>query len=118
MTIWQYLDTTTQCLKCFGNGLRVLVEKKLPRQAKQHDRQVWTVMPACNPQGFKLSYLFDKVIMQDSWLTQFENIRKAGTVKSYCHSLRLFYRFLNKDEPMEAKVFFQKLLEKVIAMDG
>ena len=76
------------------------------------------MIPACNPQGFKLSYLFDKVIMRDSWLTRFEKIRKAGTVKSYCHSLRLFYRLLNKDESMEAKVFFPKLLEKVIAMDG
>ena len=75
-------------------------------------------MPACNPQGFKLSDLFDKLIMRDSWLTEFEKIRKAGTLKSYCHSLRFFYRFLNSDEPMEGKLFFPKLLEMVIAMDG
>ena len=93
-------------------------KKTPPRQAKQHARQVRAVMSACNPQGFKLSCLFDKVSIRDCWLTEFEKIRKAGTVKSYCHSLRFFYRFLDSDKPMEAKTFFPKLSEMVIVMDG
>ena len=56
--------------------------------------------------------------MRDCCLTKFEKIRKAGTVKNYCHSLPFFYRFLNSDKPIEAKAFFRKLSEMVIVMDG
>ena len=56
--------------------------------------------------------------MRDCCLTKFEKIRKAGTVKNYCHSLPSFYRFLDSDKPIEAKAFFRKLSEMVIVMDG
>ena len=92
-------------------------KKTPPRQAKQHTRKVRAVMSACSLQGFKLSCLFYKVTMRDCWLTEFEKIRKAGTVKSYCHSLRFFYRILDSDKPMEAKAFFPKLSEMVIVID-
>ena len=56
--------------------------------------------------------------MRDCCLTEFKKIRKAGTVKSYCHSLPFFYRFLDSDKPMKAKAFFRKSSEMVIVMDG
>ena len=55
-------------------------------------------MQECSEGSFELKKLFDRKVLRNKWLNHFELRRKAGTVKSYLHSLRLFYKFIICEE--------------------
>ncbi|CAB4029524.1 Hypothetical predicted protein [Paramuricea clavata] len=59
----------------------------------QCSRQVQLVAAAINPESPKVSDLFDRKILRDSWLTKFEKEKQPETVKSYLGSLNLFFTF-------------------------
>ena len=69
-------------------------KSKSLRQAKQHERQVLSILQDASSKKFEMCDLFDRNKVRDNWLLLFEVNRQAGTVKSYLHSLRFFYKFL------------------------
>ena len=73
-------------------------KRKPLRQSKQHERQVQAILQECSEGSFELKKLFDRKVLRNKWLNHFELRRKAGTVKSYLHSLRLFYKFIICEE--------------------
>ena len=73
-------------------------KRKPLRQSKQHERQVQAILQECTEGSFELKKLFDRKLLRNKSLNHFELHRKAGTVKSYLHSLRLFYKFIICEE--------------------
>ena len=78
---------------------------KTTRHARQHVQQVEIILQESSQCSFHIENLFDRKNIQDNWLLYFEQARKLGTVKSYIHSLRYFYKFVLCDDPKECAPF-------------
>ena len=78
------------------------------RQARQHVQQVEIMLQESSQGSFHMENLFDRKNICDNWLLYFEQARKLGTVKSYIHSLRCFYKFVLCDDPKECTPFASK----------
>ena len=81
-------------------------------------RQVIVILKDCSDSTFDMSCLFDRKSIRDKWLISFEIKRKPGTVKSYIHSLRFFYKFIISDEPLECSKYKGKCSSLVIMCDN
>ena len=55
-------------------------------------------------------------MLLNKWLNHFELCRKAGTVKSYLHSLRLFYKFIICEEV--EKDYISECPSMIVAMEN
>lgn len=75
-------------------------KSKSPRCARQHVRQVQSILSNASQGWFNLDALLDRKALRDLWLTNFEKRRQPGTVKSYLNSLRYFYRYCLCDSPV------------------
>ena len=81
-------------------------------------RQVEYVLQESSQRSFEMSFLFNRKAIRDNWLLYFEQRRKPGTLKSYIHSLRFFYKFVICDEPEQCTLFLSKCNAMIVIMDS
>ncbi|CAB4030568.1 Hypothetical predicted protein, partial [Paramuricea clavata] len=61
-------------------------------------RQVQLVVEFINPESSSInSLLMSKNVLRDDWLTNFENLKKTGTLKSYLGTLNQFYIYVQSE---------------------
>ena len=68
--------------------------------------------------SFIAESLFDRIKIRENWLLEFETRRKAGTVKSYLHSLCFFYKYLLCDVPAMFSAFIKDCPTMIVIMEN
>ncbi|XP_057304499.1 uncharacterized protein LOC130641636 [Hydractinia symbiolongicarpus] len=93
-------------------------KRKNKRAAKQHSRQVQLILKDTSQDSYELSVLFDRMKIRNQWLLNFEKRRKAGTIKSYLHSLCHFYKYILCDTPVLFKDFVKDCPSMIVIMEN
>lgn len=88
---------------------------KTARDGKQKVRQIVAVLKMASPDD-NINALFNHKTVRDLWLTPYSGRDdiEPGTVKNYCGTLKLFFKFLMCEKPKEV-VFSQEEAQSMIA---
>ena len=71
--------------------------RKDDKVASQCKRQVQLVAEFINPESPSINSLMSKNVLRDDWLTNFEKLKKPGTLKSYLGTLNQFYIYVQSE---------------------